>query len=116
MASNIKEEQFFLRLLDTAVGAGKQAPLSKGEMLTLLMASGGAGVGAGAATGSPLTGLLTGVGTAGVLGIPKSPLLSTGTAQVLKKGTKIAGGAMMQGTRTLLQMLAPYLTNSIMGK
>jgi len=116
MASNIKEEQFFIRLLDTAVGSGKQAPLSKSEMLTMLMGSGLIGGGVGVGTGNPLLGLLSGAGTAGVLSIPKSPLLSTGTAQVLKKGTKIAGGAAMQGTRTLLQMLAPYITNSMMNK
>jgi hypothetical protein len=116
MASNIKEEQFFLRLLDTAVGAGKQAPLSKGEMLTMLMASGGGGGGVGVGTGNPLAGLLSGVGTAGVLSIPKSPLLSTGVAQGLKKGTPIVGKGMEQGTRTLLQILAPYITNSMMKK
>ena len=116
MASNIKEEQFFIRLLDTAVGSGKQAPLSKSEMLTMLMGSGIIGGGVGVGTGNPLLGLLSGAGTAGVLSIPKSPLLSTGGAKVLKKGTKIAGGAMTQGTRTLLQLLAPYIANSLSGK
>ncbi len=116
MASNIKEKQFFIRLLDTAVGSGKQAPLSKSEMLTMLMGSGLIGGGVGVGTGNPLLGLLSGAGTAGVFSIPKSPLLSTGVAQGLKKGTKVAGEGMKQGTRTLLQMLAPYITNSMMKK
>ena len=114
MAQNIKEEQFFLRLMDAATTASKQG-VGKSEMLTLLMSLQAGGVG-GLIMGNPLIGLLSGLGTAGLLNIPQRPLLATGVAQGLKKGTKVAGGATMQGTRTLLQMLAPYLTNSIMNK
>ena len=97
----INAENFFIRLYDAASSKAAGAWITRGDIIPLVI-----GGGVGAVTGG-LPGAMLGVAAAKA---PFTTPVGTAAAQGLKRGTQAAGTGLKYGTKSLMQMLAPYGT------
>lgn len=98
----MEEENFFIRLYEAASKKAGQPFITRGDIIPLII-----GGGVGGVTGG-MPGAMAGVAAAKA---PFTTSIGTTAAQGLKKGTQIAGQGITQGSRSVMQMLAPYITN-----